>query len=232
MASGPDGAPNAPPKGGRKVSLQIDTSLATLIAAVGTLAIYTFLWKENPVYRAFEYLFVGVAAGYTVSLVWKTVLYPKWWVPMAQGGQWYYILPFLLGCLYFTMFVPRYAWLSRLLIVTLMGLSAGLGIQGAASQYFPQVKAAFRPLWRPGYGLLDSLNATISLVTLVAVMTYFFFSFEQQSAVVKRTATLGRWLVMVSLGATFGATVMARMMLAVSRFDFLLNGWLGLHRGP
>ncbi|HEY3283599.1 MAG TPA: hypothetical protein VGN26_15135 [Armatimonadota bacterium] len=210
----------------------MDYSAPTLIAVACTLAIYTILWRENPIYRTFEYLFVGVAAGYTVSLIWRTVLYPKWWVPVFQEGRWYAVFPLLLGCLYFTMYTKRYAWLSRLLIVTLMGLSAGLGIQGAASQYFPQIRAAFRPVWQPGYSVLQMLNATISLVTLVSVMTYFFFSFERKSKAVQATASLGRWLLMVSLGATFGATVMARMMLAVSRFDFLINGWLGLNRTP
>lgn len=45
------------------------------IAAFLTLGIYSFLFKDNPVYKFVEHLFVGVSAGYWITKQWDNVLY-------------------------------------------------------------------------------------------------------------------------------------------------------------
>jgi hypothetical protein len=65
-------------------------------------------------------------------------------------------------------------------------------------------------------------------VALVSVMTYFFFSFEHRSRPVRRTADLGRWLMMIAFGAMFGSTVMARLSLFIGRLWFLFAEWIHL----
>jgi hypothetical protein len=189
-----------------------------------TLAIFSLLYKENPVYRVFEYLFVGLATGYSITQVWQDILKPKWWDPL-YAGQWWMIFPVLLGLLYYTTYIRRISWMNRLLIGALMGFGAGLTFQGFASQYGPQIGASFVTLL-PGRGLTayQLINNWIVTLTLIAVMTYFFFAFEQKNKGVQATAKIGRWLLMVSFGAIFGQTVMARMALATKRLDFLLNG--------
>ena len=64
------------------------------------------------------------------------------------------------------------------------------------------------------------------MITTVAVLTYFFFSFEQKAKAVRGTAQLGRWLLMVAFGAIFGATIMNRFVLMIDRIWFLLIEWL------
>lgn len=235
--------------------------VATIIAgAISTLAIFSLLYRENPVYRFFEYLFVGLATGYGLVMAWRDVLYPRWWIPLTQG-QWWWTLPILAGLLYYTIYIRKLAWMSRLLIGTLMGLGAGASFQAIATQYAPQVAASFRPLlpsnWLPisvlrsavravtpgavdrvipaeasgTIGAVDLVNNWIVTIVLLSVMTYFFFSFEHRSRAVRGTARLGRWLLMISFGAVFGQTIMARMALAVSRLWFLLVDPRGL-AGP
>ncbi len=193
-----------------------------------TLAIFSLLYKENPVYRFFEHLFIGLATGYALSVTWNEILRPKWWEPMAgsgaEGGQWWLMFAFLLGLLYYTLYIRKLAWMSRLLIGVMMGVGAGLAFQGFVSTYSPQIAAAFTPLL-PGQGLsvFQLFNNWVILLTLIAVMTYFFFAFEQQNKAVQKTAKAGRWLLMISFGAIFGQTVMARMALASGRLNFLLN---------
>lgn len=196
------------------------------VGALCTLAIFSLLYRENPVYRFFEYLFVGLAAGYTIVLVWRDTLARYWWEPMTQRGEWWWMLPFLLGLLYFTIYVRRLAWMNRWLIGMIMGVAAGQFFQALAQQYLPQIKASVKPIG-PSAGLATSINNAIILVTLVSVMVYFLFSFEHRAWPVRRTAQVGRWLLMMSFGAIFGSTVMARMALAVSRLYFLLHNWLG-----
>ena len=46
-----------------------------IITAVAiTLAMYSFLYKDNPIFKIAENLFVGVAMGYSIIIVWFNIL--------------------------------------------------------------------------------------------------------------------------------------------------------------
>jgi len=49
------------------------TNIGTWIAAVCTLAMFSFLVKENKIFRAFQHLYVGVAAGYGIVFQWNSI---------------------------------------------------------------------------------------------------------------------------------------------------------------
>lgn len=209
-------------------------------AAICTLGIYSLLYKENPVYRIFEYLFLGVAAAYGFLRLYQDNLMVMWYSPL-KAGQWWWMIPFLFGCLYFTIYIEKLSWMARTLIGTLMGIVAGFTLtQVVVITYFPQITDSFRPLLpgsvaayhaMSGKPMVDAAgteaaNNIVYFVTLVAVMTYFFFSFEHRNKLVTGTAKLGRYLLMLSFGTMFGATITARVALAVSRVLYLLHDWL------
>ncbi len=52
-----------------------------------TLAILSFLFRDNPIYKFAEHLFIGVAAGYYVGLEWHNVFIPNLWRPMIGAGD-------------------------------------------------------------------------------------------------------------------------------------------------
>jgi hypothetical protein len=68
---------------------------------------------------------------------------------------------------------------------------------------------------------LASLNTLLILVGVVSVLFYFFFSIEHTGSA-RRLARVGIYFLMISFGAAFGYTVMARMSLLIGRFDELL----------
>ena len=47
------------------------------LAALLTLSILSFLFKENPVYKAAEHLFVGISAGWGVVIAYWQVIQPN-----------------------------------------------------------------------------------------------------------------------------------------------------------
>ena len=95
----------------------------------------------------------------------------------------------------------------------------------------PQVDAAAAPIPGTvdlGQSAFASFTNFLFMVCLVAVLTYFFFSFELRNKGVRMTAATGRWLMMIAFGAMFGSTVMARMSLFIGRLMFMFQEWIHL----
>lgn len=215
----------------------VSLNVVAWCGAISTLAIYSILYKENKIYRFFEHLFIGLATGYGIYFIWTNVLLSKWWEPMMKGGEWYWIFALAAGGLYYCIYSKKYAWMSRLIIGIMMGLAAGSYFRGFVSENWPQLLDSFRPILNTSYTALPLVgwhlrlpdwNNLIFVVTLVTVMSYFFFSFEHKGKVIRGSAKTGRWLLMVAFGAMFGSTVMARVSLFISRLWFLFGEWIHL----
>jgi hypothetical protein len=200
--------------------------------AIATLGVYTILYRENPVSRLFEHIFVGMSVGYWLAITWTETLLPKWWTPMVSQGQWYWCFALVPGVLFYFIYSRRLSWLARLAMGLFFGTQAGQFFRAFFPMYWPQVTASFKPL-RPagGVGWADTiLHNWLFVVVLLTVMSYFFFSVPHESKsgkVLGRSAGLGRWFLMVAFGAMFGNTVMARMSLLIGKVQYLLQTWIG-----
>jgi hypothetical protein len=215
------------------------------MAGVATLGIYTFLIKENPIYRFFEHLFIGIAAGFLPILTIKNMLWPKILEPMFGGstvifpdGSVYqpyesiyliYLIPIAIGLFYYTIYLPKLSWLSRIVIGISLGFSAGLEFKGFFAEMIPQLSSSLKPLLVFSLGgeflWKDSLSNCVFIATLTLVMWYFIFSIKRGGAATLNLNKAARWLMMICFGAFFGSTVMARMALLVERVNFLTNDW-------
>jgi hypothetical protein len=133
------------------------------VAALLTLAIFSYLYRDNPVYKTAEYLFVGVASGYYLSIQFANVLVPNLFQPVGRGVMGMFtpaptevldvvrILALALGFLMFTRFVPRIAWLSRWPIGLMVGAYSGLAVIGfAQGDLIEQVRSNLLPLIASG----------------------------------------------------------------------------------
>mgnify|MGYP001393816759 FL=1 len=205
--------------------------LGVVVAAGLTLALYSFLYKDNPFFKMAENLFVGVAAAYVFGQYWYPTIYGEIWVrlsglskgPGVSGDAWL-LAPTLLGLLMLTRFSQRFSWLSRLSFAFFVGLGAGLTIPRTISSFIlAQIEATIQPLsWS-----LAGFNLLVILVGVVSVLIYFFFSMEHKGAVGK-VSRLGIAFLMISFGASFGYTIMARLSLLIGRISFLMDDWLNV----
>ena len=58
--------------------------LGAWVAAGLTLFIYSFLYKDNPLFKLGEHLYVGISVGYAVVLTWHTVFLRLLWEPLTK----------------------------------------------------------------------------------------------------------------------------------------------------
>jgi len=196
------------------------------IAAILTLMIFSFLFRDNPFYKFAEHLFVGVANGYYIVYYWYNALWPNLFEPLA-AGQIVYIIPLLLGLMYFTRFIPKIGWIVRIPIGFMIGWGAGISIPAYFQAFLiKQLEGAIvtpQSFTNP----ISGVWAIISLIGVVCTLVYFYFS-KEHKGILKPTARIGIAFIMIGFGASFGYTVMARVSLLIGRVQFLLGPWLGL----
>ena len=221
-------------------------SLGILAGGICTLAIYSYLIKENQVYRFFEHLFIGLVTGLGPVLGFQRFIWPKILSPLlgldiihypdgSTSGEYnnlylIYIPALLFGLLYYTIFSRRFNWLAKLVIGFGLGVSAGFGLKGWFVEMIPQLASSMKPLVvfeDNSFLNFATFNNIVFVYTLLAVMLYFFFTFKRENAVLTSITTSGRWLMMLCFGAFFGSTVMARMALLVERVQFMFVEWGG-----
>jgi len=195
------------------------------IIAFFTLALFSFLYKDNPFYRLAENIFAGLTTGYYLVLIWDTVIIQKVWDPM-MGGQWWLFLPGLLGLMMFSRFSPKISWMSRVPLAVVMGITAGIFLTTQLHGFvLPQMQATMNT-FVTAKGFADYFLASLIAVGVISTMIYFYFSHEHVG-VLGVTAKLGIWFIMISFGAHFGYTVMGRVSLLIGRTQFLIEDWIG-----
>lgn len=215
--------------------MHLSTDIGIWIAALLTLGIFSFLYKDNPIYKFCEHLFVGISAGYWVVLTYFSVVRPNLLDPLWNGffrtgptsATWFLLIPLILGVMLFSRFFPRGDWLSRWPIALILGVYPALRITGfAQGDFVEQLHGTILPLWgTPSFW--TAVNNAILIVGLLTTLIFFFFSKEHTGAL-GATAKIGIYFLMVSFGASYGYTVMARISLLIGRVMFLLQDWLGL----
>lgn len=196
----------------------MSTDLGVWVAAICTIAMFSFLWKENAIFRAFQHIYVGIAAGYGMVQQWKSIKNMAW-TPLTTKGQYIWIVPIILGILLFARFFKSIAWLSRWSLAFLIGIGSALAIKILETEFIRQAQASIVKL--------DSFNNWVLMLGTACGVFYFFFTIKPNS-VVGTAAKFGRWILMIAFGAGFGNAVMGRVSLLISRMQFLFGDWIKL----
>ena len=198
--------------------------IGTIIAGLLTLAILSFLYRDNPIYKMAESLLIGVSIGYTLVVTWTFTLMDTLFIPLFGDRQWLLVIPLMLGVLMLGRFHSSTARLSRIPIAMMIGSGAGVAIPAMLwARTMVQTSATISPLVTES-GLPD-LAAIVVLTGVICTLCYFYFSREHRGAL-GGAAKLGTWFLMIFFGTTFGYTVMSRMSTFIGRMEFLLTDFL------
>jgi hypothetical protein len=207
-------------------------SILVWVAALLTLFIYSFLYRDNIFYKFAEHLFVGVSVGYGIGIYWHNAFIRKVFDPLfiskiyIVDGHFHawlliaIIIPTLMGLLMLSLFFRKQAWMIRIPIAFVVGASSGMAVPSTFQAYiFEHTKNTL-------YFAL-SFSSFIMIVGVITTLVYFFFS-KEHKGILGKTANIGIWFIMIAFGASFGYTVMARISLLIGRMNFLLHDWLGV----
>lgn len=189
-------------------------------AALCTLAVYSFLFKDNRVYNLAEHVFVGMGAGYAIIMAYDNIL-TKAWNPMTQKGQSILVVPMILGIMVFARFVRGRAYLARIPLALLVGMGTALALRGTVqAEFVDQILATMIPM--------TTLDNIIIVVGTMGVLIYFFFAQKRDNRAIAMGSQVGRYIMMASFGAAFGNGVMGRISLLISRMQLVFGDWIHL----
>jgi len=223
-------------------------TIGTWVAALMTLFVFSFLYRDNPLYKFAEATVVGVSAAYWMVIgFWSTlipnlfgVLAPAWIQSWAQPGlsplyvdYWQMsVIPLILGAMLLWRLMPVGGWISRWPLAFIIGATAGIRLIGfLQADFISQINNSILPLVvmdaEGKFQPWDTLRHLLIVSSILACLVYFFFSFEHKG-VVGKVSRVGIWVLMITFGAAFGYTVMGRIALLAIRFEFLFDDWLWL----
>jgi hypothetical protein len=227
-------------------------TLGVWIAAMLTIFIMSFLYRDNPLYKLAESIVVGSSAAYVMAVSFWTMIVPNLFANLAPDAtrelflpglpagtppDYIYLIPAVFIILLLWRLMPFYGWISRWPLAFFIGITAGLRLVAyLEADFMAQVKAAIMPLW---VIVTDAAGDVVIWQTIWASFTnivifgatltglvYFFFSVEHKG-VIGKVARVGIWFLMITFGAGFGYTVMGRIALLAERLQFLFGNWLG-----
>ena len=205
------------------------TTISTTVAALLTLAVFSFLYRDNPFYKFAEHLVVGVSAGYWMVLLYHQTLRQKVLPYIFTEGQWWYIIPLILGIMMWTRLVRKWSWVSRYSLAMVIGLGAGAAIPlEMKAKIIEQLNGSVdlvSQMHGPRSTFAMDVNGVIILIGIITGLIYFYFSKAHKGAT-GFLARIGIGMLMIGFGASFGFTVMARVSLLIQRVQFLMYDWL------
>lgn len=196
-----------------------------------TLCIFSFLYRDNPIYKLAEHLFLGVSIGVGVTEIYFGAFKPNVFDKLA-GGNLLPIFPLIMVVMLFMKLSRTYGWVARIPIAFLVAAYAGVKLTGEANANLMTQVAQTMPdlqqLWAD-HGIWDwsadgagVFSALFLVAGLCACLLHFYFS-APHSRAMQHVSRFGVLVLMLSFGASFGYTVMGRISLCIGRVQELIG---------
>jgi hypothetical protein len=191
-----------------------------------TLGLWSWLIdRDNPIFEFCQYLYIGLSFAYAIALQYANYLRPV--LIKIEGGQLAYIIPIILGLMIYGRYFKGLDFLGRWSLSFFVGYGAGYVLAFTPAVFLGQLSGSFLKLWGTKTAAA-AINDWILLITLLAAIGYFFFTVSRERGLMKPTSALGRYIIMIGLGAGFGATILYRYSLLFGRVYFVFHNWLHL----
>lgn len=200
-----------------------------LVSFLLTLMVFSYLWKDNALFRVAVYLFVGVSAGYVGAVACRQVLLPRLILPLLNGDI-LAVFPLLLGLALLGKLSQRTAALGNPSLALMVGVGAAVAVGGAVlGTLIPQVQATIDNF---DLDLTRSvseqiLDASTFLVGTVTTLVYFHYGARpgphgpQRSRLVAVLGWVGQVFVAITFGVIFAGVYAAALTALIERLGSL-----------
>ncbi len=217
--------------------------LTSLLSALLTIMVLSYLWRDNPAFRTASYLFVGVSAGYAGAIAWHTVLQPGLVQPLVDRGPVVVtdvtiIVPWILILLLLFKISPSTTRLGSVSTALMVGVGSAVVVGGAITgTLIPQSMAAMTTLSPAAVtpttgetGLERTISVLILLTGTVTTLIYFRFTArrtvtgeKERSWITSALAYVGRLFIAIAFGVMYAGVLMSTIIVLGERLQELVN---------
>jgi hypothetical protein len=191
-----------------------------------TLAIYSFLYGENPWYRLAEHIYAGVSVGYAVAFN-LDYLRDQWVNRWSLDGSMMiiYIICILIGLLWYARFVKQYFHFYRWTLAIIVGTGIGMALRTVIfTQFLNQIIAQARiPLFVAGDMGQTFSNILIAIMVPCVLLYFWFTGGGGEGGPMDYVRKIARYTIMAGFGSAYGYTVLTRYSLFIGRSQYLLG---------
>jgi len=197
-----------------------------------TIFVYSFVVKDNPMYRLAVHILVGVSAGFAGVVVVNQVLIPVAESIISQDDNnqlvlW--VIPIILAVLLLAKLFPRFAWIGNSSMAVLIAVGSAVGLVGAIlGTLIPQITATYES------GLV---TIVVALLT-VCVLAYFHFTGRltnendvELPAWYQYITLTGKFVMTIALAGVFAGLFSTTLVLISERFGFYFESFRNIFTG-
>jgi hypothetical protein len=194
--------------------------IGSVVGAVLTLLVFSYLLGDNPLYRLALHLFVGALVGYSFSIVLR-VVYRLVWIQLLQNAL--VVLPLAFGLLLLFKYFPRRAYIGNFPMAYLVGVGTAVAVGGALlGTLVPQIEATGR--------------AQV-LVFFGTIFTLLAFTFTAQgehglaglwSRIIGVSGGIGRFFLIVMFGLAFAGAVTTSLSIFIGRVQDVFEAFMAI----
>ncbi len=223
--------------------------IGSVVAALLTIMILSYLVGDNPLFRLAAHLLIGVAGGYAGAMAWHAVLKPALVDPLLRAGLPGILRPEFWGSAEARLLLSSWLLLALLALkltdsgarwgalpmVLLVSVSAAVVVGGAIrGTLLPQLANAAQSLApssqtaRGESGLEQVVNALILLVGTASTLWYFRFTVNPATAASggggglgQAARMVGKLFIAITLGSIYAGALAGALFALSERIAFL-----------
>jgi hypothetical protein len=202
----------------------ISTDIAIWIGALWVIFVYSFIIRDNPLFKFCEATMIGTTAGVFTVIAFDNIKKLAL-LPLIEKQAYINMIPLIIGILMFAQVSRRHIYLSRLPIAIMVGGGIGVAMSRTiTSNIVKQLSVIMVKLPKTPYEILNIIILIVGLLGTLLVFTYT----RERKGPFGWVTKIGEYLMMAAMGSTFGLLITMRVTYVITRLQIIVFDLLGL----